>query len=418
MPSYLEIVYHGAMVLLMGLLIGLEREHSQREDESLFAGVRTFPLITLTGFLAALVARAGHEWVLPVALAGVSALAVGSYVMTARGIHHGATTEFVALLAFILGALAALNYLLAAATFAVATALILSLKAPLHELAKKIQRDEMFAVVKFGVVSVIILPLLPNQLYGPFEVLNPRLIWWLVVLISAVSMVGYVLMRIWGARGGIAVTSFLGGLASSTASTVGLSQQSRQAAGAGRYFALGILIASTIMFARVLFLASVVEPRVAKLLAAPIAFPIGLGAGLALWLARKQGNLVDVQLNVRNPMELGKAIQFALLFAVVLFVARAAHHYFGSAGIYLASTLAGLADVDAITVSAARLSRDEVVPLSTGAAAVLLASGANTLVKGLIACFIGGPPLRRYLLPAFSVLFLATLGGALVLAWR
>jgi uncharacterized membrane protein (DUF4010 family) len=117
-------------------------------------------------------------------------------------------------------------------------------------------------------------------------------------------------------------------------------------------------------------------------------------------------------------MELGKAIQFALLFAVVLFVARAAHHYFGSAGIYLASGLAGLADVDAITVSAARLSRDEVVPLSTGAAAVLLASAVNTLVKGLIASILGGSALRRYVAPTFSALFLAALGGALVLAWR
>jgi uncharacterized membrane protein (DUF4010 family) len=418
MPSYLEIVYNGAMVLLMGLLIGLEREHSQREEESLFAGVRTFPLIALTGFLSALVARAGYDWVLAVALAGVCALAVASYITTAQGLHRGATTEFVALLAFILGALTALDYLLAAATFAVATALILALKAPLHELAKKIQRDEMFAVVKFGVVSVIILPLLPNRAYGPFEVLNPRLIWWLVVLISAVSMVGYVLMRLWGARGGISVTGFLGGLASSTAATVGLSQQARQTGVAGRYFALGIVIAWTIMFARVLFLTSVVEPRMAKLLVIPIALPIVLGAVLALMLARQKESGVDVRLDIRNPMELGKAVQFALIFGVVLFVSRASHHYFGSAGIYLASGLAGLADVDAITVSAARLARDEVVTVATGGAAVLLACAVNTLVKGLIAILIGGATLRRHLLPIFAAMSVVTLGGALFLAWK
>jgi uncharacterized membrane protein (DUF4010 family) len=371
----------------------------------------------LTGFLSALVARAAFPWVLPVSRAGVCAMAVAAYVVKARGPHKGATTEFVAVLAFIFGALAALGYLISAATFTVVTTLFLSMKAPLHRLAEKIQKDEIFAILKFGVVSVIVLPLLPNRTFGPFEILNPRLIWWLVVLISAVSMVGYVSMRFWGARQGIAVAGFLGGLASSTATTFGLSRDARDAQPSlARYFALGIVIASTIMFARVLFLTSVIYPALGWALALPIAVPTLLGVGMALVLWRKKEGQAEAKLQVKNPMELGQAIQFALLFAVVLLVSRAAHHYFGSAGVYLASALAGLTDVDAITVSAARLALDRVVSNNTANASILLASATNTLVKGSIALAIGGRPFRKVIIPIFLALFVASLGACLVVA--
>lgn len=415
MPSLYQIAYNGAMVLLMGLLIGLEREYSRAEDEPLFAGVRTFPLISLTGFLSTLVARAGFGWVLPVALGGVCAVAVAAYVVKARGAHKGATTEFVALLAFIFGALAALDYLIPAAIFAVVTTLVLSLKAPLHRLAAKIQKDEIIAILKFGIVTVIVLPLLPNRSFGPFDILNPRLIWWLVVLISAVSMVGYVLMRFWGARQGMAVTGFLGGLASSTAVTFGLSQRARESgASVARYFALGIVVASTIMFLRVLFLAFVIYPALGWSLALPIAFPTALGAAMGLILWQRQEDQAEARLQVKNPMELGQAIQFGLLFAVVLLVSRAAHYYFGSAGIYVASALAGLTDVDAITISAARLALDHVLPNDTANASILLASATNTLVKGGIALVIGGRSLRSVITPIFLALFVASLVACLV----
>ena len=417
MPTNLQIAYYGAMTLLMGLLIGLEREHSQKPDESLFAGVRTFPLITLVGFLSGLVARAGSGWVLPVALAGVCAISVAAYVVTARGPHRGATTEFVAILAFVLGALTALDYLIPAATFAVVSTLILSMKAPLHQLAEKIQKDELFAILKFGIVTVIVLPLLPNRAFGPFEILNPRLIWWLVVLISAISMIGYVLMRFWGARQGIAVTGFLGGLASSTATTFGLSRKARDAeASTARYFALGIVIASTIMFVRVLILAAVINPALGRSLALPIAFPTVLGVAVALVLWRKKEGQAEAKLEVKNPMELGQALQFGLLFAVVLFVSRAAHHYFGSAGVYVASALAGMTDVDAITVSAARLAMDHVLSNNTANASILLASAMNTVVKGGSAQVIGGRPLRPIIGPIFLALFLVSLAACLVVA--
>jgi uncharacterized membrane protein (DUF4010 family) len=407
------------MVLLIGLLIGLERQHSQKADEPLFAGFRTFPVIALTGFLSGLLERAGFPWVLPVALVGVSAVAVAAYFVTAQGKHKGATTELVAILTFIFGALAAFDYLIPAAIFAVVTALLLSMKAPMHKLAEKIQEGEIYAILKFGIVTVIVLPLLPNRAYGPFDVLNPRVVWWMVVLISAVSMLGYVLMRFLGARQGIAVTGLLGGLASSTATTFGLSQKAREASSsAARYFALGILIASTIMFIRVLVLAVVVDPGLARQLLLPIAAPTLLGIVLGIFLWRKKEERAEARLEVKNPMELSRALQFAALFAVVLFAATAAHHYFGSAGAYVASAIAGLTDVDAVTVSMARLAHETVLPPATANASILLACSMNTLVKGGIAMFIGGRSLRRVILPLFAALFVASLGACLVVAYR
>jgi uncharacterized membrane protein (DUF4010 family) len=419
MPETIQIIYQGVMAMLLGLLIGLEREYSRDEDETLVAGIRTFPLITLTGFLAGLAARNGYEWVPAIALLAVAAVAVAGYWMKAQGPHKGATTEFVVVLAFILGGFTAFgSYLVPAATFTVLTTLLLSFKAPLHRVAETIRKGEINAILKFCVITVIVLPLLPNRAFGPYRVLNPRVIWWMVVLISGVSMVGYLMMRLWGARRGVAVTGLLGGLVSSTATTLGLSQKARLAEGSGAsYFALGIVIASTVMFCRMFVLTAVIDLSLARTLALPLVLPIlvSLGAGLYLW--RKKGVPARASLDVKNPMELGAAIQFALLFAVVLFVARAAQARWGTAGVYIASALAGLTDVDAITLSSARLARDQILANSAATASILLAGGMNMLVKGGIAAVLGGKALRAVILPVFLTVSLTCLLAAAVIAW-
>ena len=418
MPTYTQIAWQGAMAMLMGLLIGLERQHAQRGDEALFAGVRTFPIIVLSGYLSGLLTRAGFTWVLPVALAGTCAIGVAGYVAKAGGPHKGATSEFVVVLAFIFGALTALGFLIPAATFAVVTTLLLSIKAPLHHIAERLREDELYAILKFGIVSVIVLPLLPNRPYGPFQVLNPRLIWWMVVLISAVSMIGYVLMRLLGARQGVAVTGVLGGIASSTAVTFGLAQEAREAADPlARYFALGIVIASTIMFFRILLLAFVIEPGLAHALILPMALPVVIGTGVALFLWKQKGAEQEALLQVKNPMELGSAIKLGLFFAAVLFISRAAFHYFGSTGVYAAGALSGLADVDAFTISAARMAQQGVVAQGTAGSAILLAGAMNTLVKGGMAAFLGGRALRRVTLPIFAALALAAIVASIAAAY-
>jgi uncharacterized membrane protein (DUF4010 family) len=410
MPDTLQIIYHGVMAMVLGLLIGLEREHSRQDNEPLVAGIRTFPLIALIGFVSGLAAKGGYGWVAAVALAGVSAMAVVGYWVKSHGPHKGATTELVIILAFVLGGLTAFGYLVPAATFAVLATLLLSFKAPLHHLAEKIREGEIYAILEFCVISVIVLPLLPNRTFGPYQVLNPRLIWWIVVLISGISMVGYLLMRFWGARQGIAVTGLLGGLVSSTATTLGLSQKSREAEGSSaRYFALGIVVASTIMFFRVFVLTMVIDLPLARTLALPIVFPALVGMGASFYLWRTKGVVTSATLEVKNPMELGAAIQFALLFAVVLFVARAAQFHWGAAGVYVTSALAGLTDADTITVSSARLARDQILANGTATASILLACAMNTLLKGGLAVVIGGKSLRAIIVPIFLTLFLTCL---------
>jgi uncharacterized membrane protein (DUF4010 family) len=314
------------------------------------------------------------------------------------------------LLAFVFGALAALGFLIPAATFAVAATLLLSVKAPLHRLAQSIQEDEIYAILKFGVVSVIILPLLPNRAFGPLQALNPRLIWWVVVLISALNMVGYVLIKFLGARQGIAVTGILGGMISSTAATFDLSHQARSAgASLARYFALGITIASTIMFVRVVVITAAIDIPLARSLTLPIALPFmaGVGISIYLWMRKESGG--EAALQVKNPMELGSAIKFALLFAVVLVASKAGYKYFGSMGMYVTGMLAGLQDVDPFIISAARMSRDSIVSSNTANASILIACATNTLVKGGIAVFLGGRPLSKVIIPIFATLVLASL---------
>jgi uncharacterized membrane protein (DUF4010 family) len=409
MLTYTQIAFNGAMALLMGLLIGIEREHSQ-EDVPLFAGIRTFPLITLFGFLCGFAAKAGWGWMLPVGLVGVSAIAVAAYMVRSQVPHKGTTTEFMALLAFVFGALAALGYLIPAATFAVAATLLLSVKGPLHRLAESIQEDEIYAILKFGVVSIIILPLLPNRAFGPFDALNPQLIWWVVVLISALSMVGYVLMRFLGARQGIAVTGILGGITSSTAATFGLSHQARSAGESlARYFALGITIASTIMFVRVVIITAVIDAPLAKALALPIALPFIVGVGISIYLWKRKESEREAALQVKNPMELWSAIKFGLMFAVVMFASKAGYEYFGSSGMYVTGVLSGLQDVDPFTISAARLAHESIVSPNTANASILVSCATNTLVKGGIAAALGGRPLSKVIIPVFATLTLASL---------
>ena len=418
MPTYPQIAWHGAMALLIGLLIGVEREHSQRADEPLFAGVRTFPIIVLSGYLSGLLTQAGFTWVLPVALAGTCAIVVTAYAAKLGGPHKGATTEFVAVLAFIFGALTALGFMIPAATFAVVTTLLLSIKAPLHHLAERIREEEFYAILKFGIVSVIVLPLLPNRAYGPFQVLNPRLIWWMVVLISAVSMIGYVLMRLLGARQGVAVTGVLGGIASSTAVTFGLSQKAREAADAlAKYFALGIVIASTIMFLRQLLLTLVIDPGLAHSLILPVTLPVLIGAGAGLYLWRQKSPEQEAALQVKNPMDLWQRHQvWIVLRGGVVCLTRGISVLMAPPGSMRRERIAGLADVDAFTISAAGLSKQGVLASGTAGASILLAGAMNTLVKGGIAAVIGGPALRRVILPIFAAMALGAIVACIAVA--
>jgi uncharacterized membrane protein (DUF4010 family) len=405
-----------AAALGLGVLIGLERERSQKPEGG-FAGVRTFGLIALAGAMAAYVDGALARPALGLALfAAVAALVVMSAFTSARQGDIGITTEVSALLAFLLGFLCVYGNVTLAAGLAVASGGVLALKQWLHNLARHISSEDVEATLKFAIVTVIILPLVPNQTYGPppLDVINPYQIWWMVVLISGLNFASYILVKVVGAEHGIGLTGLLGGLVSSTAVSLGFAQRSRSNPEQAPALALGILLAWTIMFFRVVLLVGVVAPALARHLA------LGLGALGALSLAivfllrrqRRPAQRASVSAGT-NPFELGQAIRFGLLFGVVTFLAKAAQVALGDAGLYLAGAVAGLTDVDAIALSMAQYVQKDPSGVAVAARTVLIAVLANTFVKGGMATFMGSPALRAVMLPITGVLLAA---GA-VIAW-
>jgi len=401
-----------AAALGLGVLIGLERERSHK-PESGFAGVRTFGLISLAGAMAAYVDRALERPALGLVLFGaIAALVVVSAVTSAREGDIGITTEVSALLAFLLGFLCVSGNVVLAAGLAVASGGVLALKQWLHGLAARIETADVEATLKFAIVTVIILPLVPNESYGPepLDVINPYQIWWMVVLISGLNFASYILVKVVGAEHGIGLTGLLGGLVSSTAVSLGFAQRSRTEPGQSAALALGIVLAWTVMFFRVIVLVALIAPGLARTLAPGIAVLGALSLGAVLWLRRRQRSRARATVSAgSNPFELGQAIRFGVLFGLVLFVARAAQLGFGDEGLYLAGALAGLTDVDAIALSMAQLARGDAASQGVAARTILIAVLANTLVKGGLAIGMGAPALRRVMLPITAGLLAAGL---------
>jgi uncharacterized membrane protein (DUF4010 family) len=409
----LILVLRFAAALGLGVLIGLERERTQPETR--FAGVRTFGLISLAGAMSAYVDGVLGRPLLGLALfAAVAGLVVVSAVTTARQGDIGITTEVSALIAFLLGFLCVHGNVTLAAGLAVASGGVLALKQWLHGLARRIESEDVEATLKFAIVTVIILPLVPNQTYGPppLDVLNPYRIWWMVVLISGVNFASYILVKALGAEHGIGLTGLLGGLASSTAVSLGFAQRSRSQPEHGPALVVGILLSWSVMFFRVVLLVAVIAPALAWSLAARLGVLGAVSLGLALLLNRRREAAARASVSAgANPFQLGQAIRFGLLFGVVTLVARAAQVYLGNTGLYLAGALAGLTDVDPIALSMAELAQSQPASLAAAARTIVIALLSNTLVKGALAAFMGAPAMRRVMIPSTGVLLAA---GALI----
>ncbi len=400
-----------AVALGLGVLLGLERERSKGEEGG--AGVRTFALIALAGATAGyLDADLGLATVALVVFVAIAALLISAYLVSALRGDTGFTTEVSALLAFLLGMLCARGQLQVAAWVAIAMALLLALKDWLHRLARRIEPSDVEATLKFAIVTLIVLPLLPDARYGPppLDVINPYKIWLMVVLISGLNFAAYLLVKVVGAEHGIGLAGLLGGLVSSTAVTLGFSRRSREAGEDASALALGILLAWTVMFFRVVVMTTVISTRLGMRLAIAMGLlcVVSLGASYWLWRRRQAKQRGEVKAGA-NPFELDQAIKFGLLFGVVVFIAKAASVYLGEAGLYIAAVIAGLTDVDAITLAMADLARSDESRLLVAARAIVLAALANTLVKCSFAAGLGSRELRRLTLPISGLLFVAGL---------
>ncbi len=383
-----------AVALAIGLLVGIERSWSDRDGEegSRIAGLRTFSLIGLLGGVAVLLSREVGAWFVGVAFVMVAALSITAHVLDVQEDQDlGSTTAFSMMLVFVLAAWAAYGAVIPAMAVTVVVISLLGYKPVLHSWLKMISPQDFYAGAKLLIISVVLLPLLPNQGYGPWQALNPFWTWLMVVLISALSFLGFVGMKIAGERAGLVMTAIVGALASSTAVTISLARLAKKLQ---RYhlFAGGVLLASAIMFPRVMVEIFIVYPALLAKMWLPLSVMCaGLLAGfLWVWLRRENGRGEESRdIEVKNPLQLGMALQFGAVLAAVLLLSEAMKAWFGDYGIYALSVVSGVMDVDAITLSLAK-SAQQHQEFDVAVIGILLACATNTLVKGIMFAIITG----------------------------
>lgn len=399
-----------AFALAIGFLIGLERgwRHRQEASGERLAGIRTHMLYGLAGGVAGVFPPALAGWAIASVVIAAAAMIVAGYVgeLSAPQPDRGLTSEIAAVATVLLGALAGQGELVIAAAGAVMVVLVLSLKKQLHAFVDLISYEEIHATTKLLVISVLVLPFLPDRGFGPEGVLNPYQIWWAVVLIAALSFAGYVAIRILGERNGPLAFGILGGLASSTATTVTAARFARLAPAECEAFAGAIGAASAVMMVRVAVLLAIFAPLLLALawpaLAAGAAASLLTGVGLTL-LGRAQET--DAALTLKPPDDLWFAVTLGGLLALAGVAIVYAERALGDAGLYALAGLSGTVDVDVFTLSAARNAGRSADLLATRDA-VLLAVAVNTVVKAAIAWSVGGSALGRRvaLIVAASVL--------------
>jgi uncharacterized membrane protein (DUF4010 family) len=398
MDAQLDIVWKLLSALGVGLLIGIERGwYGRKEDEGdRIAGIRTFSLVGLLGGIWATLIPYTGEWILGVVFLGFTALVVASYIFEIKVKKNediGITTEVALLITFSLGAWAALGYQAEALGSAVAVISLLSLKPVLHHWLQKIEMEVIYAGIKLLVISVILLPVLPNQGYGPWDTLNPYWTWWMVVLISGLSFIGYILVKYAGQDKGTLLTSIIGGLASSTAVTISLSQFAKQLKKGRTYiFVAGVLVASSIMLVRVFIEVSVVNRSLLDPLWIPLSTMLVLTVLCVIWLwikAENDAHEENPSLELGNPLQLPTALKFGALLAVILVTATALQEWFGDQGIYLLALLSGLMDVDAITLSLSKMAKTD-ISASVATMGIVISVISNTIVKAGLFVFWAG----------------------------
>lgn len=414
----LEVARNFLIALLIGALVGVEREKKKDSDSGpFFGGIRTYTLLALVGAASAWLTHEGHlPWAFHVTLAIVGAAMVASYVLQNRGRDDspGLTSEVAAIAVCLLGGMVVMGEAPLAVALAVVTSAVLAYKQPLHGLIGRIGRDDLLAGIKLFIASFIVLPLLPNETIDPWGAINPYKLWLLVILISALSLVGYAAMRWLGTAHGTAITGLAGGLVSSTATTLSFARTSRTSGDATQARALtaGTLLAWGVMFVRMVVLIAVVNRPLLLSSWLPFTAMGVVTLGLAGWHYRAgiAGATVEDGKSapeVKNPFSLSAAIRFGLLFAAVLLVVKLAETYASDVGVYVVAALAGSVDVDAITLSVAGQPGD----LSRAATAIVIAALSNTVVKCSMAAVLGASGLRRHIVIATVAILAAGFAG-------
>lgn len=372
----------------IGLLIGLEREHVP----SARAGLRTFGLVAMLGALTGLLGQHLQSIVpFAVGMAVIGIMIVAAYLRHPDPSDPGTTSVVALIVCYCLGAAVWLGYATVAVMLAVGTTVLLYFKAELRGIATRLGPRDWVSILQFSVLSLVILPILPDEEFGPYGALNPYQVWWMVVLISGVSLAGYAALHLVGAKHGAAFVGVFGGLASSTATTMVYARNARESAGLASMAALVIVLANLVMVIRVGVIAAVVAPGLLRALLVVVLPALALGALALAWNWRKLGNGSDAVLpQTTNPTELRTALGFGALYALVLFCAAWLSDFAGTGGLYVLAVVSGLTDIDAIALSSMRLFSLERLELTPAVIAIGLGMVANLTFKTVMAVVIGG----------------------------
>lgn len=405
----LEFIQAFLLSIGIGLLMGLERERNPASR----AGLRTFALATLLGTVSALLAeKTASPWLLAAGMLVVGTMMIAAYHRQPDASDPGTTSVVALLLAFCYGAMIWYGYRTLAVMLSILTTVLLYFKAELQTVSKQLTRRDITSVLQFCVLSLIILPILPDRNFGPYDTLNPYQVWWMVVLISGVSLAGYAALRIVGQRHSAPLLGLLGGMVSSTATTLVYARHARDSRALTQLSLVVILTANLVVLVRLTGVAAIVQPGIL-----PTLLPV-LGGGLLAGIAfvtyawrKLEGSGELPQLELRNPTELFTALTFGAIYAVVLLLSAALSDHAGSLGLYAVAVVSGLTDVDAITLSSLRLYGQGKLAAGEATTAIMLATLANLAFKLGIIVSVAGLPFARRVVVVFAAIAAGCVAG-------
>lgn len=406
------------IVLGLGLIVGLEREYASSKDKEaspdnsveLFAGVRTVPIVALIGYLGMLLSDYYSPWIYPVTLLSVAGFALTSYYLANLKKSDGSTTEFALIAVFLLSALVYHgDYLLATFLGLLLTAL-LAFKVRIHRAVARLSRQEILSILLFAAITALVLPLLPDKDWGPYGALNPFKIWFIVTIFISLNFVAYFLNKFIGSKYSIVTTGVLGGFISSTATAWYFSRLGGKSKKGGMTHVGAILIASSIMFPRLLIWLVVLNPEILEQLWIPVLIFGVIGFGAGFYFTRKSlGSEKFEERSIGNPINLKDAGIFGAIYVAILLAVGFAESQFGDQGVYWAAGISGLTDVDAITISMAEYGGKSIA-MNTAGVAILIAAFSNTMIKYALCLIFGNTNMKRYASWGFIPVFVAGIG--------
>jgi uncharacterized membrane protein (DUF4010 family) len=405
------------VALGIGFVIGFERQRAAiREKVESFAGIRTFSLTALLGFLGGILYFVLSPTIFFILLLFVGVLTALSYFVIAQKGDIGATTEISLLLSFILGTFCLLGYLIISLVVMVVVIIFLSYKVQMRSIAGKITVEEWFAFIRFVIIALLIFPFLPNKNYGPYNNLNPYEIGWVIILTSGIGFIGHLLIKFLGSHKGILFSGLLGGLVSSTAVTWIFARKSKDAPAASLHCAITILSASSIMFIRILVWTFIFNKGLFKEMLLPVAiiFIAAISFPLYHFFRTQNDSLGHTHVPAGKPLDLQGAFTFGIIYVAILLVVSYANLHMGKSGLLLSSAIAGLSDIDAIAITLSKL-KGSGITFSLGAKAILIAGLTNTLIKMGIGLWMGSAQIRRHLIIGYGIVLVAMLGAFLLL---